>query len=109
MGDRIVEKVARGMAARKMGIADGGVNLPDHLWRQCTQEAYAVLEASHHEELVKALKAEFANCGSCGGKGICYTMGDETEIGQPPGSSGRDCEECAQTRAVLAKVEASHV
>lgn len=60
MGD-MVEKVARALAARKMALEDGGVNLPDDLFYQCFPDARAALEASCHDELVEVAKSA-ANC-----------------------------------------------
>lgn len=42
-------------------------------------------------------------CPDCGGKGIVYTVMDETEVCQPPRSSGEDCARCAPARAQLNK------
>ncbi len=57
-----------------------------------------------HYELLAALKEACSRCG-CGGTGIDYTMEDETEIGQAPGSSAIDCPECAGWRAAITKAE----
>lgn len=37
-------------------------------------------------------------CDFCDGSGIAYTMMDETEIGQAPGSSAIPCPECSKDR-----------
>lgn len=53
-------------------------------------------------ELRAALKDFVDRCPDCGGKGTAYTMEDETQIGQAPGSSGIDCPGCTKQRAALA-------
>lgn len=58
-------------------------------------------------ELLEALMAETKSCPDCGGTGIAYLMADETEVGQPPGSSAVDCGGCAMSRAAIAKATAS--
>ncbi len=65
-------------------------------------EANAKLIASA-PDLLNELKYLIGNCQTCGGEGIAYTMIDETEIGQPPGSSGRSCPSCQRARDVIAK------
>ena len=42
----------------------------------------------------KAAHPSSPNCQTCGGTGTAHTMGDETEIGQAPGSSAIVCPEC---------------
>lgn len=54
-------------------------------------------------ELLEALEEQIKCCSACGGKGTYYTMSDETEIGQAPGSSGTDCHYCADARAAIAQ------
>lgn len=61
--------------------------------------------ANCHDGLVAALEMVLKRCVSCGGSGIAYTMNDETEIGQPPGSSGIDCPKCYDIRKALDKVK----
>ena len=41
------------------------------------------------------------SCCECGGTGSVYTMEDETQIGQAPGSSQIDCPCCSKMRAAL--------
>ncbi len=54
-----------------------------------------------NKALVEALDAEIERCHGCGGSGFAYTMEDETEIGQSPGSSRIDCPDCRDSRAAL--------
>lgn len=42
-----------------------------------------------------AARPEQDICPDCGDTGTVYTLEDETEIGQPPGSSSRACPRCA--------------
>lgn len=67
-------------------------------WRCLTDE-----KVTEIERLRAALEALVKDCPDCGGKGTVYLM-DETEICQPPGSSGRDCGRCAAGRAVLSVI-----
>lgn len=52
-----------------------------------------------------ALEALAKDCPDCGGEGTVYLLMDETEIGQAPGSSGRDCNRCAEARALLSSLK----
>ncbi len=54
-------------------------------------------------DMLAALQDAVNTCLRCDGKGNAYTMPDETEIGQPPGSSRIDCPNCASWRAAIAK------
>ena len=62
-----------------------------------------VLAINVHDDLLAALEVACAHCGSCGGTGTAYTMEDETDIGQPPGSSAIDCPECQVWREAIIK------
>ncbi len=73
-----------------------------------SKESYArliVTAVNSHYDLLAALKEAFSHCGECGGTGIAYTMEDETQIGQAPGSSAIDCPECIVWREAIAKAE----
>lgn len=68
--------------------------------------------ADHHiplkiegERVVGIGAPKAAQCGSCDGSGVAYSMIDETEIGQAPGSSGFPCPECTDRRAAISKAE----
>lgn len=52
--------------------------------------------------LVEIVAELTAGCPDCGGIGTVYMLMDETEIGQPPGSSGRICRRCLKARKALA-------
>ena len=51
--------------------------------------------------LTEALRDAVKRCDFCGGGGLAYSMEDETQIGQAPGSSGFECPVCSMQRAAL--------
>jgi len=53
--------------------------------------------------MLTELQDAAAHCDACDGKGNAYTMEDETQIGQVPGSSRIDCPICTSWRVGIAK------
>jgi hypothetical protein len=53
--DRL-ERVARAIAARKMGLSNRGERLPDELWRQALPDARAAVAAYRHRLCVECGK-----------------------------------------------------
>ena len=51
--------------------------------------------------------ANQVKCGDCDGTGSDYTMMDETDIGQPPGSSRIDCRKCNGTGIVTKRMKSA--
>ena len=74
-------------------------NAPICVW--CGSEYYESNSRCTYKECpVVRGRAELAmnkeRCRTCDGTGIVYTMMDETEIGQAPGSSARPCPDCRE-------------
>lgn len=73
----------------------------------------AEIEANHKrtmayldeiDRLRAALQDAVDSCCECGGTGNAFTMEDETQIGQAPGSSRIDCPCCSKQRAALGDI-----
>ena len=85
---------------------EDGINICSmYPFNRAANAQFLALAWNLHDELVAALEGALRHCGSCGGSGIAYTMNNETEIGQPLGSSGIDCPECCDIRSALAKAK----
>lgn len=96
MGKGMEEKVARVLAARKMALEDGGIHLPNGLWRQCSLDSRAVLETCCYEELVFKLNtiAGFPKAAEETGQNSDFVAGLELAA--------------SYARVALEKVEASN-
>ena len=56
-------------------------------------------------KLIEATRAAVAMCLCCDGTGEARTLGDETEVGQSPGSSAIPCPNCTDWRKALAALD----